>query len=247
MPCRQERPSPALLAQENSDAIPPRALRSTCHRCAVRVRRAVDRLARYQFQRSMVEPQRIRLGGVGSAAIRHVVHRPFRLRHRRPPAVVHRRRVLPAAKRPVPVQRRPLRDHGPVVRLVLQPRGRFGAARRHTAVRCQQHRFRNAHVLRGRRARGQVDPAAIVRVRGFHRQLLRRIRLRPEQLSRIRRTTGTSRSWARSRSTIPPTIRSHSRCSRISARVRSRATTVNSVTWVRSTPLIHVRTASTAR
>ena len=40
---------------------------------------------------------------------------------------------------------------GPWFGCVLQPRGRFGAARRHTAVRCQQHRFRNAHVLRRRR------------------------------------------------------------------------------------------------
>ena len=66
---------------------------------------AVACFAWHELHRSVVESERIRLGGRRTAAIRHAVRRYLRLRCRRQAGLVHGEPVLQAAKRPLPVHR----------------------------------------------------------------------------------------------------------------------------------------------
>ena len=247
MPCRQQRPSPALpcpgefrcnTSACSSQHLPPL-------RCARSPRRRRASLGT-NFSDQWWNPNE---SGWGASVLQQYDTLFFDLfvyGHRWPPAVVHRSRVSPAAKRPVLFSGDLYATSGPW----------FGSFFNPAAVSVRRVGTLQFDASNTDFATLTYSVDGVLVAKSIQRQLFAYEDFTGSYFGGFvydqsncanPANNGHVEELGSIQINHPPTIRSHSRSSRISARVRSRATTVNSVTWVRSTPIIHVRTASTAR
>ena len=131
---------------------------------------------------------------------------------------------------------------GPWFGAFFNPAAVRSALRWNAAVRREQHGFRDPHLFGRRHRRDEGRGAPVVDIRGFQRQLLWRARLRPERMCRSERQWACRGARTVSDQSPRRTTPSRSRCSRISATVRSPATTASSDTWERWMRTIRART-----